>query len=100
SDVCSSDLPDAFRVETVGRLVEDQDVRVAQYGGGDAEPLTHAHGVALELSSRGRREPDQLEYLVDPLRRVARGLAGHPQVVSARAALVGARCLQHCADDA
>jgi hypothetical protein len=33
---------DAFRVEAVHRLVQDQGVRVAQERGGDAEALTHA----------------------------------------------------------
>ena len=34
--------PDALRIQAVGGLVEDQHGRVAEQGGGQAEPLPHA----------------------------------------------------------
>ena len=37
------ELVDALRVEAVGRLVEDQQARLAQEGRSQAEPLAHAH---------------------------------------------------------
>ena len=37
---------DPLRVEAVGGLVEDQDPRVAEQGGREAEPLAHAERVA------------------------------------------------------
>ena len=36
---------DALGVEAVGRLVEDEHLRVAEHSGGQAEPLAHAHRV-------------------------------------------------------
>ena len=40
--------PDAGRVEAVGRLVEDEDLGVAEQRVGDAQPLPHAEGVVAE----------------------------------------------------
>ena len=70
---------DALRVQTVGRLVEDEHLRVADHRGGDAQPLLHAQRVPLELALRGRREADQLQHLVGALGRVAGGGADHPR---------------------
>ena len=44
---------DAGRVEAVGRLVEDEHVRIAQQRGGDREALAHAHRVALHAPIGG-----------------------------------------------
>ncbi len=41
---------DALGVQSVGRLVEDQNLRIADQRGGDAEPLAHTEGIALELA--------------------------------------------------
>ena len=46
---------DAVRVEAVRRLVEDEDARVAEQRGGQAEPLPHAHRVAAHLALGRRR---------------------------------------------
>ena len=52
------DLVDARRVESVGRLVEDQQVRVLEQGRGDGEPLLHAERVGPEpVLGRGRPAP-------------------------------------------
>ena len=63
---------DAVRVEAVGRLVEDEDARVAEQRGGQAEALPHAEGVAAHLAPAGVAQPDEVEHLVGPLRRAAR----------------------------
>ncbi len=41
---------DPGRVQPVGRLIEDQDLRVAEQGGGDAEPLTHPERVVADAT--------------------------------------------------
>jgi hypothetical protein len=37
-----ADLSDALRVQAVGRLVQDEQLRFAQKGAGETEPLPHA----------------------------------------------------------
>ena len=46
---------DALRVEPVGGLVENEDLRVAEQRGGQAEPLAHAERVAADPAVRPRR---------------------------------------------
>src|SRR2546421_554549 len=55
---------DALRVQAVGRLVEDEHLRVAEQRGRDPEALAHPQRVSLELALRGRGEADDLQYLV------------------------------------
>ena len=43
---------DTGRVQAVGGLVEDQHLRVADQGGGDAQALTHPEGVVTDPSGR------------------------------------------------
>jgi hypothetical protein len=58
---------DAGRVQAVGRLVEDEDLRVPHQGGGDAEPLPHAQGVVTHPAAGfGGRQADGVEHLLDP----------------------------------
>jgi hypothetical protein len=57
---------DAGRVEAVGRLVEDEDLRTADQGVREAEPLAHAERVVADPSvALGVRQADALEHLVD-----------------------------------
>ena len=56
---------DPGRVQAVVRLVEDQDLRVAEQGCGDRQPLTHAHRVALHTPVGGVAEPDRGQDLLD-----------------------------------
>ena len=66
---------DAGRVESVGRLVEDQHLRVADQRGGDPEALPHAQRVVAHAATcLGRRQADPLQHLVHP----AAGQAHHP----------------------
>src|SRR6185312_16600287 len=74
----------ALGVEPVGRLVEDQGLRVAQQRGGKCEPLPHALGVAADAAVCGAAEPGEVEYLLDPLAGDPRGACGDPQRRPAR----------------
>ena len=71
---------DALGVQAVDRLVEQQDVGVAEQRGRDAEPLAHAEREAAHPVVGDGLETDQLDHLVDPARRAAgcsgRGRAG------------------------
>ncbi len=58
-------LEHAARVEAVHRLVEDQQLRVAEEAGRDAEPLAHAHGVLRHLVVGSVQDADALERRVD-----------------------------------
>ena len=59
SRIEAAELEDAGRVEAVDRLVEDEQLRVAQQAARDAEALAHAERVGLDLvvgaARRGRR---------------------------------------------
>ena len=50
---------DAFRVEPVHRLIEDERGGVAEQCGADAEPLTHAERVGLGPLAGDRLQSDQ-----------------------------------------
>ena len=55
----------ARRVEAVHRFVEDQQLRIAEEAGGDAEALAHAHGVLGHLVVGPMEDADALERRVD-----------------------------------
>ena len=44
-----ADVRDALRVQTVDRLIQNQNFRIAQHGVGDAKALFHAHGKRTKL---------------------------------------------------
>ena len=58
-------LAHADRVEAVGRFVEHEQRRIAEQGGGDAEPLLHAERVLAEAVAGPIGEPDEVEHLGD-----------------------------------
>src|SRR5690606_16147586 len=58
---------DAFRVEPVHRLVEDEDGRVTEQSCGNAEALVHAEREAADAPPACVRKADEIEYLADPL---------------------------------
>ena len=62
---------DAVGVEAVGRLVEQQDLRVAEQGAGEGEALPHAEGEPAGALVGGRLEPDLGQHLVDPAAGIA-----------------------------
>ena len=57
---------DALGVQAVDRLVEQQDVGVAEQRGGDAEPLAHAEGEPAHPVVGDGVQADQLDHLVHP----------------------------------
>ena len=61
-----ADPLDAFGVETVDRLVEQQRCRVAEQRGGDAEPLAHPEREPAGAAVGDVGEADEVEDLVDP----------------------------------
>jgi hypothetical protein len=61
----------AGRIQAGGRLVEEQQLRVAQQRGGDAQPLAHPVRVATHLVALAAGQLHHLQRIVDPLRSVA-----------------------------
>ena len=51
----------AHRVEAGGRLVEEQDLRVVDQGGGEVEPALHAAGVGADRSVHRVADVDELD---------------------------------------
>ena len=60
------DLADALRVQAVRRLVQHEQLRLAQQRSGQAEPLPHAERVRLDRPAAHAAEADLLQRLVDP----------------------------------
>ena len=60
-----ADPLDALGVQAVDGLVEDEDPRVAQQGGGDAQALAHAQAEALDALLGHGRQAGDVEDLVD-----------------------------------
>ena len=60
-----AELEDAGGIEAVDRLVEDQQLGVAEQAAGDAEALAHAERVAADLVVGPAAEADALERGVD-----------------------------------
>ena len=78
-------LDDAGGVQAVGRLIEDQDVRVVEQGQSQAEALLHAHGVGPHAIAIATFQRHDLQHLVDALlRRPAKQIADSAQVVAPR----------------
>ena len=71
---------DAGRIQAVGRLVEDQDLRVAEQCGGDRQALAHPSREALHAPvgcvARGRRRPSTSSTRPAGARLWRRGPAG------------------------
>jgi hypothetical protein len=61
-----ADLPDALRVEPIGGLVEDQQLRLAQQRHREAQPVPHAQRVVLCRPPPDLAEADLVEDLGDP----------------------------------
>ena len=90
---------DALRVEAVGRLVEDQHLRLAQQGGRDAEALAHAEGVVAHAAAGLLvGEADEGEHLLDAGLRDADRHRRDAEHLAAGAAGVLGRGVEHDAD--
>ena len=91
---------DAVGIESVRRLVEQQDLRVSEQGAGEGQALAHAEGEPAGALVGGRLETDLDQHLVHPGRR-DRAHGGHgPEVVSSSVAGVHAAGVENGADQA
>ena len=94
-----AELEDAGRVEPVDRLVEDQQLGVAEQAAGDAEALAHAERVGADLVVGAAAEADALERGVDaPVGALVARRGVHVQVLAAGEVAVEARLLDDRAD--
>ena len=60
-----ADPVDALGIQAVDRLVEDQDLGIAQQRGGDPQPLAHAEGELAGPLAGDLVEADERDQLVD-----------------------------------
>jgi hypothetical protein len=79
-----SQPPYALGVQPVGRFVQDQDLGVAEQGGGQAQALAHADREAAHPPVGGGGELDLVEHGIDPGWIDAAGRSAHPKVVAVR----------------
>ena len=90
---------DAVGVEAVGRLVEQEHLRVAEQRGGQSEALAHAEREAAGPLVGCRFEPDFGQDLVDAVGGDAAVGRDGPKVVAGGAARVHAPGVENRADD-
>ena len=81
-----TDLADAGRVETVRRLVEEQQRRVLEQCRGETESLAHSQGVVLHRMVGALAQPDEFEAfhdasLADPVDRAEQPQVSRPVIV-------------------
>ena len=88
-----AELDDAGRVEPVGRLVEDQQLRVGQQAAGDAQPLAHPHRVGLHSLVGALGQADAVERDLDPAVRSGSRRRRDAQVLPAGQVPMEARLL-------
>src|SRR5439155_8285709 len=74
------------RIEPVGRLVEDEELRIAQQARRDAEALAHPERITADLVVTAVGEIDDLEHLVD-----ASGTAAAVEASQAREVLAAGK---------
>ena len=91
---------DAVGVESVGRLVEQQDLRVAEQRAGEGQALPHAEGEPAGALVGGRLETDLDQHLVDPASWDAAHGGHGPEVVAGGVAGVHAAGVEDGADQA
>ena len=88
----------ALRVEPVRRLVEDEQLGLAEQRRREAEPLAHAERVALDAASCRVLELDERSTSSTRESGTPDGAAEHPQVVAPGATRVEVGRLEHRAD--
>ena len=93
-----ADPLDPLGVEAVGRLVEDQDLRVGEQRRGDPEPLAHAERELPDALAGDLLQADAVDHLVDAPARDPVGLRQREQVVVGRSAGVDGARLEQRAD--
>src|SRR5581483_7633610 len=88
----------ALGVEAVRRLVEHEQLRIAEQRRREGEPLPHPEGVTLHAAASGALELDEAEQLVDAADRHAGRVGERTQVVAAATARVEVGRLEPRAD--
>ena len=91
---------DSFGVESVGRLVEDQNVGFAQERTREGEALTHSEREGLDTTTAGVGEADLGKDGVDARERQSGRDGEHAQVIAGSAAGMEGVGLEHRADPA
>ena len=89
---------DPFRVESVGRLVEDQHAGFSEQRAGETQALPHPEREALDAAVAGIGETDLLEHGVDPGGGKSRSPGQDAEVLAGPPAGVKAAGLEHGAD--
>ena len=89
---------DAFRVEAVDRLVEDQRLGIAEQRAGDPEPLAHAERELAGALVRHLAQTDEIDQVVHAASRDAVRLGQSEQMVVRRTTAVDGARLQQSAD--
>src|SRR5204862_6542936 len=74
-------LAHAHRIESVGGLVENEQLRVAQKSARDAEPLLHPERVLAETVADPIGEADEIEHLGNARRALPAQVSEHSQVL-------------------
>ena len=74
---------DAFGIESVAGLVENEHWRVTEHRGGKPQPLSHTERVGPGRPAGGGGQAELLEHLVHPSRADAGRVGEDPQVVAA-----------------
>ena len=89
----------ARRIEAVHRLVEDEQLGVAQKTGRDPEALAHSHGVLRHLDTAATQHAHAVERRVDAVSR-GRLTSGRKdlQVLAAREMTMKSRFVDDCTD--
>lgn len=82
----------------VGRIVEDEGVRVREQSAGQAQPPVHAAGQGAEAFVAQTHQADHLEHFVGPPHRNPGGRAQHAQVAPDRAGRVPRHIAEEDAD--
>ena len=89
---------DALGIEAVRRLVEDQDLGLAEQRRRESETLAHPEREPFDSLVRGVRESDELEHLVDPPARHIRRGGKNAKVIARLATRMEPGRLQHRPD--
>jgi hypothetical protein len=63
---------DPLRIEAVQGLVQNQDLRIAEQGRGEPEPLPHPSRIRSDPTAGHLLEPDEREHLLDATARQPR----------------------------
>ena len=89
---------DALRVQSVGRLIEEDQVRLAQQSLRQAEPLAHALGVRLYRPRGGMRQAHQVEQRCASSARNVLQVRKKVQYFLATQVIVGEKTFRQIAD--